>query len=86
MTAMSEGNGANAGLPEPSRQEYVARMNAELEVSLAELQRRTHAYESDRTAHLGVRADALFAAAQGYLDVLAAGTRPAQAEAEADGS
>ena len=82
MTAMSEGNGAAAGLPEPSRQQYLVRMDAELEVSRAELQRRTHAYEGDRTARLGVRADALFAAAQGYLDVLAAGTGPAQAQGD----
>jgi hypothetical protein len=47
-------------------------MDDELRVSLAELQRRTHEYESGHTTRLGARADALHAAAVGYLDVLAA--------------
>jgi hypothetical protein len=79
LTAIRDGRGAAAGLEEPSQEEYVARMSAEQQISLIELQRRTHEYETDRTARLGVRADALFAAAQGYLDVLAAQTEPAAA-------
>jgi len=58
-------------LPEPSEEEFVARMEDELAISLAELQRRTEEYDSEHI-RLGVRADALAGAARGYLDVLAA--------------
>ena len=47
-------------------------MEDELRVSLAELQRRTREYDTERTTRLGVRADALYTAAEGYLAVLAA--------------
>ena len=40
--------------------------------SLAELERRTEEYDSQHLTRLGVRGDALYAAARGYLDVLAA--------------
>ena len=75
LTAIREGRGSAAGLAAPSEEEFVARMDDELQTSLAELQRRTREYETEHTTRLGVRADALFAAAQGYLDVLA-GTQP----------
>lgn len=80
LTTIRDGEGADAGPDEPSQEEYVMRIGAELEISLAELQRRTHEYETDRTARLGVRADAVFVAAQGYLDVLGAETGRAQAD------
>ena len=76
LTAIRAGRGASAGLELPTQEEYVSRMEAELEVSLAELQRRTREYETEHTVRLGIRADALFAAAQGYLDVLAAPPAP----------
>jgi hypothetical protein len=72
LTSIREGRGAAAGIPDPSKDEFVARMDNELQTSLAELQRRTEQYETEHTSRLGVRADALFAAAYGYLDVLAA--------------
>ena len=50
----------------------MSRMEDELAVSLAELQRRTEEYDTHPTTRLATRADALAAAARGYLDVLAA--------------
>ncbi len=76
LTAIREGRGSAAGLAAPSEEECVARMDEELQTSLAELQCRTGEYETEHTTRLGVRADALFAAAQGYLDVLAAQQPP----------
>jgi hypothetical protein len=72
LLALREGRGGAAGMQPPSGEEFVARMDDELQNSLAELQRRTREYESDHTTRLGVRGDHLHAAAQGYLDVLAA--------------
>ena len=72
FAAFRRGRGGVAGLATPSEEEFVARMDDELRVSLAELQRRTHEYESEHTTRLGARADALHAAAVGYLEVLAA--------------
>lgn len=69
LTAIREGRGASAGRAEPSLEEFMARVDDELQISLAELHRRTREYETEYTTRLGVRADALFAAAQGYLDV-----------------
>jgi hypothetical protein len=70
MAALRDGRGASCGLPEPSQEEFVTHMREELAISLAELQRRTEEYDSEHV-RLGVRADALAAAARGYLDVLA---------------
>jgi hypothetical protein len=72
LTAISNGRGSSAALETPSVGEQVARMQDELEVSLAELTRRTEEYETLHYIRLGVRADALHAAAKGYLDVRAA--------------
>jgi len=71
MAALRDGRGASCGLPEPSEEEFVTRMEAELAISLDELRRRTEEYDSEHI-RLGVRADALAAAARGYLDVLEA--------------
>jgi hypothetical protein len=75
MTALREGRGSSVASAAPSEEEFMARMDDELTVSLAELTRRTREYESEYTTRLGIRADALHAAAQGYLDVLAAHPR-----------
>jgi hypothetical protein len=72
LAAIREGRGAAAGMAAPSEEEFVVRMQDEMQTSLGELQRRTREYETEHTMRLGVRADALHAAAQGYLDVLAA--------------
>ena len=71
MAALHDGRGASCGLPEPTQEDFVTRMADELAISLAELQRRTEESDSEHT-RLGARADALCAAARGYLDVLAA--------------
>ncbi|MGZ4532541.1 MAG: DUF7711 family protein [Mycobacteriaceae bacterium] len=71
MEAVREGQAADRGLAEPDREDFVRRMEDELAISLAELQRRTEEYDTQPT-RLGVRADALYAAARGYLDVLGA--------------
>lgn len=75
ISALREGRGSAVAIAAPSEENFMARMDDELTVSLAELTRRTREYESEHTTRLGVRADALHAAAQGYLDVLAAQTR-----------
>ena len=72
VAALRESRGAAAGIAAPGEEEYVTRMEDELRVSLAELQRRTREYDTERTTRLGVRADALYTAAEGYLAVLAA--------------
>ena len=71
ISAAREGRGAAGGLPEPRQEDFVARMEDELAISLAELERRTEEYDSQPMTRLGVRGDALYAAARGYLDVLA---------------
>ena len=70
VTALREGQGAAAGIALPAEEEYMARMDDELRVSLAELRRRTREYDTERTTRLGIRADALYTAAEGYLTVL----------------
>ena len=75
LDAISAGRGASLLDPAPSHEEYVVRMQEELNVSLAELRARTQDYETGRT-RLGIRADALFDAARGYLDVLDAQPDP----------
>jgi hypothetical protein len=77
VTALREGRGAAAGIALPTEEEYMARMNEELQVSLAELRRRTREYDTERTTQLGVRADALYTAAEGYLTVFDGQSRPA---------
>ena len=72
ISAVREGRGASRGVAEPTMEDFVSRMEDELAVSLAELQRRTEEYDTHPTTRLGTRADALSAAARGYLDVLAA--------------
>ena len=72
LVALQEGRGAAVSMAPPSQEEFVSRMDEELQNSLAALQRRTQEYESDHTTRLGVRGDQLHAAALGYLDVLAA--------------
>ena len=72
IAAVQEGRGESRGVAEPPREDFVSRMEDELAVSLAELQRRTEEYDTHPTTRLGTRADALYAAARGYLDVLAA--------------
>ncbi len=75
LVALREGRGGAVGMAPPSQEEFVTRMDDELQNRLAELQRRTREYESDHTTRLGIRGDHLHAAAQGYLDILAA-TQP----------
>jgi hypothetical protein len=70
ITAIRQGHGAAVGVAAPSEEEFVARIDDELRVSLHELQRRIRDYDTEHTTRLGVRADALYAAAVGYLDVL----------------
>ena len=72
IESVRQGRAAPLRLAEPDREDFVTRMEEELSVSLAELQRRTEEYDAEPTTRLGVRADALYAAARGYLDVLAA--------------
>ena len=72
IAAVREGRGASRGVAEPTMEDFVSRMEDDLAVSLAELQRRTEEYATHPTTRLGTRADALYAAARGYLDVLAA--------------
>lgn len=72
MAALRAGNGGLAGLAPASKEDFVTRMDDELQVSLAELRLRTHEYESEHTTRLGVRGDRLYTAASGYLDVLTA--------------
>mgnify|MGYP001200968608 CR=1 FL=1 len=72
FTALREGQGAALAMAAPSEEEYASRMDDELKISLAELQRRTREYESEHTTRLGVRGDRLHAAAAGFLDVWAA--------------
>ena len=70
VTALRQGRGAAPGIALPTEEEYVARMDDELRLSLAELRRRTQEYDTERTTRFGVRADALYTAAEGYLTVL----------------
>ncbi len=81
LVALRDGRGGSIGMAPPSQEEFVPRMDDELRTSLAELRRRTREYESDHTTRVGVRGDLLHAAAQGYLDVLAATTPDASTDA-----
>jgi hypothetical protein len=72
IDAAREGRGAVCGMPEPSQEAFMARIEEELAIGLGELQRRTEEYDSQPTTRLGVRGDALYAAARGYLDFLTA--------------
>ena len=47
LAALRQGRGAAAGLRVPKREEFVARLDDELRVSLAELQRRLASFEID---------------------------------------
>lgn len=80
--ALRGGRGGSVRADGPTPEEYEARMDEELRISLAELVRRTREYETEHTTRLGVRADALHDAARGYLDVLAA--RPRSPEVDDD--
>ena len=46
IAAVREGRGASRGVAEPTREDFVSRMEDELAVSLAELQRRTEEYDT----------------------------------------
>jgi hypothetical protein len=76
VAALREGRGAAAGLPEPSTQQLAARLAEELAVSLAGLRASTSEFDRDRWRRGGMApaADALWRAADGYLDVLDART------------
>lgn len=80
VDAIRDGRGASLAISAPTHEEYVVRMQEELSVSLDELRRRTLEYEAEHTTRLGIRADALFDAARGYLDVLDAQPAPEPAD------
>lgn len=72
LTALREGRGHAAGLPEPSPDELAARLADERAISLQSLRAAATAY-NDRQwtpTKLGPTADALWRASEGYLDLL----------------
>jgi hypothetical protein len=75
LAALREGAGDAVREPAPTELEYAARMGEELRISLAAVRATTEEYERKRWApgRLEPHADRLFEAANGYLDVLAAG-------------
>lgn len=72
VDALREGRGEAAGLPEPSADARATRVSEELAISLSTLRARTSDYEEKRwgRAKLEPTADALWQAADGYLDLL----------------
>ena len=72
MSALREGRGEAAGLPEPSADELRTRLDDELAISLSTLRARTADYDAKRwgRAKLEPTADALWLATGGYLDLL----------------
>ena len=83
LDALREGRGAASGLPAPSADELADRVADELAISLAAVRSCTQAYGDSQWGHtkLGPRADALWLACDGYIDLLdaqAAGGRTAQ--------
>lgn len=72
LTALREGRGLAAGLPEPTAAQLADRLRDELTLSLAALQARTREYDERRWSpgRLESIADPLHRAADGYLDVL----------------
>lgn len=79
LAALRAGDGASMGTPAPTVDEFVARIDAELAVSLAALRDRTEAYDRRRWSpgRLEPVADALWECAGGYLDVRDAADRAA---------
>lgn len=74
VATLQDGRGSARGLPEPAPEELRRRLEAEREVSLAELRTRTADYDDRRWGRgsLEPLADALWRATYGYLDVLSA--------------
>jgi len=72
LSALRDGTAEALRLPEPSAEELRTRVEAELEVSLRNLESITAAYEERRFSRgkLEPVADALWQASAGYLDVL----------------
>jgi hypothetical protein len=72
MVALRQGRGEAAGLPDPTPDELTARVEQELALSLAALRARTADYAARQwgPSKLGPTADALWQAADGYLDLL----------------
>jgi hypothetical protein len=72
ISALREGQGAAAGLAAPSSIELGLRLGDELTISRSTLRARTADYEAKRwgRAKLEPTADALWLAADGYLDLL----------------
>jgi hypothetical protein len=72
MNALREGRGKALGLAKPSADELATRLSQELAISLSTLRKRTADYEDKRwgRAKLEPTADALWLAADGYLDLL----------------
>jgi hypothetical protein len=77
MVALRDGHGEAAGLPEPTAEELTARVEQELAISLATLRARAADYGARQwgPTKLGPTADALWHAAEGYLDLLDARSR-----------
>lgn len=74
LAALRDGRGEQVRSPAPTPAEYAARLAAEREVSLRALGERTRDYDDRRwrPGKLEPVADALWLAAEGYLDVVAA--------------
>lgn len=77
MVVLREGHGEDAGLAEPTLGELIARVEQELAISLGALRGRVADYGARQwgPTKLGPTADALWHAAQGYLDLLDARSR-----------
>jgi hypothetical protein len=77
MVALRAGHGEAAALPEPTAQEFKARIEEELAIGLTALRERTADYGARQwgPTKLGPTADALWLAAQGYLELLDARSR-----------
>jgi hypothetical protein len=77
IMALGQGHGEAAGLPDPTPEELTARVERELAISLAALRARAADYEARQwgPTKLGPTADALWHAAEGYLDLLDARSR-----------
>jgi hypothetical protein len=77
MMALREGRGEAAAVEDPTPEELTARVDQELAIGQATLRARTADYEARQwgPTKLGPTADALWHAAEGYLDLLDARPR-----------
>jgi hypothetical protein len=71
LSALRDGTAEGLRQPEPTPEQLQSRLEAEIAVSLRALESATAAYEQRRFSpgKIGPVADALWRAAQGYLDV-----------------